>query len=143
MAAIEERSGGDELFARLQQVLPKHLLSRGMHALARSRQPLIRNSLIRTVLRSYPQIDMREAQQPDPFAYESFNAFFTRELRREARPIAARDDEAVCPVDGTVSQLGRTDAGKLIQAIAPLVGGNGGGRPDGARGAGKDTSKIG
>jgi alanyl-tRNA synthetase len=34
-------------------------------------------------------------------------------------------------------------AGKIIQAIAPIVGGKGGGRPDLARGAGKDPSKIG
>jgi alanyl-tRNA synthetase len=33
-------------------------------------------------------------------------------------------------------------ANKLIQQIAPIVGGKGGGRPESAQGAGKDTSKI-
>jgi alanyl-tRNA synthetase len=37
---------------------------------------------------------------------------------------------------------GRFNAGKIIQAIAPVVGGKGGGRPDSARGAGRDPSKI-
>ena len=36
----------------------------------------------------------------------------------------------------------RVQAGKLIQAIAPIVGGKGGGKPDNARGGGKDASKI-
>ncbi|HEX9207528.1 MAG TPA: archaetidylserine decarboxylase [Steroidobacteraceae bacterium] len=116
MSTIEERSQGDELFALLQRTLPQHLLSRGMHSLARSRQRAVRNALIRTVLKSYPQIDMHEALQPDPYVYESFNAFFTRELRPGVRPVTTVAHEAACPVDGTVSQLGRTDAGRLIQA---------------------------
>jgi alanyl-tRNA synthetase len=36
----------------------------------------------------------------------------------------------------------QVQAGKLIQAIAPLVGGKGGGRPENARGGGKDVAKL-
>ena len=36
----------------------------------------------------------------------------------------------------------RFQAGKIIQTIAPVVGGKGGGRPDNARGAGKDPSRL-
>jgi alanyl-tRNA synthetase len=37
----------------------------------------------------------------------------------------------------------KIQANKLIQEVAPIVGGKGGGRPEGAQGAGKDASKIG
>ena len=37
----------------------------------------------------------------------------------------------------------KAQAGKIIQTIAPIVGGKGGGKPDNARGGGKDASKLG
>jgi alanyl-tRNA synthetase len=37
----------------------------------------------------------------------------------------------------------KVQAGKIIQGIAPIVGGKGGGKPDNARGGGKDASKLG
>jgi alanyl-tRNA synthetase len=52
--------------------------------------------------------------------------------------------------DGAVSLVAATGkahqaalpAGKLIGAVAPLVGGKGGGKPDGARGGGRDASGL-
>jgi phosphatidylserine decarboxylase len=106
----------DRAFALLQHLLPKHLLSRTMHRLARSTNPGLRRALIRALLRAYPMIDPREAAEPDPFAYPSFNAFFTRALRPGARPLEGDARDLACPVDGTLSQSGSVSAGRLLQA---------------------------
>jgi phosphatidylserine decarboxylase len=111
-----DAGASDRAFALLQDVLPQHLLSRAMHALARSRQTWLRNLLIGGVLRAYPQIDLGEAADPDPYAYPSFNAFFTRELRTGVRPLAGGERDVVSPVDGTLSQLGEVRDGQLLQA---------------------------
>ena len=38
--------------------------------------------------------------------------------------------------------IAKVQAGKIIQTIAPIVGGKGGGKPDNARGGGKDAAKL-
>jgi phosphatidylserine decarboxylase len=60
------------------------------------------------------QVNMDEAAEPDIAAYPSFNAFFTRALRADARPLAAAD--FVCPVDGAVSQCGAMEGDRIFQA---------------------------
>ena len=59
---------------------------------------------------------MQDAAVTDPHAYESFNAFFTRALRDGTRPLPAAADALACPVDGTVSEAGRIEGGRLLQA---------------------------
>jgi len=115
-AGPDEAGASDRAFALLQELLPQQWLSRTMHGLARSTRPAVRGAIIRAVLRAYPMIDMREAAEPDPFAYPSFNAFFTRALRPGARPLAGDEGDLVSPVDGTLSQSGTVEAGRLLQA---------------------------
>ena len=112
----EEAGASDRAFALLQELLPQQLLSRAMHGLARSTRPAVRNAILRAVLRAYPMIDLSEAAEPDPFAYPSFNAFFTRALRPGIRPLAGDEHDLVSPVDGTLSQFGAVRGGELLQA---------------------------
>ena len=42
----------------------------------------------------------------------------------------------------TPDLTGRVKAGQVVKTIAPIVGGNGGGRADFAEAGGKDSSKI-
>lgn len=106
---------GDRLFAALQYALPKHALSRAIYRLARSESPFVRNTFLRIFLNGY-KVNMAEAVQPDAFAYRSFNDFFTRALKKEARPIAADPSLIVSPVDGTVSQIGEIEDHSILQA---------------------------
>jgi alanyl-tRNA synthetase len=57
--------------------------------------------------------------------------------------LAGTRDTSVALVASVPKQLSeKFQANKLIQQIAPIVGGKGGGRPESAQGAGKDASKI-
>jgi phosphatidylserine decarboxylase len=77
----------------------------------------LKDLLIRSVIRHY-RVDMTEAQEPDPSAYGSFNEFFTRSLRRSARPLADQQEAVICPADGALSQLGSIANGRVFQAKA-------------------------
>jgi phosphatidylserine decarboxylase len=115
MSALDADSVRARLFLALQYLLPQHFVSRLAHRITRSRVPLIKNALIRSFVGHFHP-DMSEAEQPDPLQYESFNAFFTRALRAQARPCDPDPAVLVSPVDGTVSQIGRLDGSWLMQA---------------------------
>jgi phosphatidylserine decarboxylase len=115
MSAPDADSVRARLFLALQYLLPQHFVSRLAHRITRSRVPLIKNALIRSFVGHFHP-DMSEAEQPDPLQYQSFNAFFTRALRAQARPCDPDPAVLVSPVDGTVSQIGRLDGSWLVQA---------------------------
>lgn len=105
----------DRLFAALQYLLPKHLLTRIVYRIARSESPAVKRALLRAFLSGY-DVNMTEAAESDPYAYRSFNDFFTRALRPGARPIDADPAVVVSPVDGALSQCGEIEDTWLLQA---------------------------
>lgn len=74
-------------------------------------------AVIRWFIQRY-QVNMSEAMEPDPAAYASFNAFFTRALKPGARPLAPAD--WICPVDGAISQIGPIQGDQIFQAKATI-----------------------
>ncbi len=115
VSPVSEPSLRDRLFVAMQHVLPQHFLSRLVLRLTRVRLRTFKNLLIRSFVRHF-RPNMSEAVQPNPCAYASFNDFFTRELRPGARPTDIDPGALVSPVDGTISQMGRLDGSKLLQA---------------------------
>jgi phosphatidylserine decarboxylase len=118
-----------KLFISLQKIVPQHALSRLIGNLAASRTPFIKNHFIRWFVKRY-QVDMNLAKETNPLAYSSFNDFFTRALREDARPINSDANTIVCPADGAISQLGKIIDGRIFQAknqdysVLELLGGD-------------------
>lgn len=110
-------------------LLPQHTLSRIMHAVTRSEIYWWKSKFTQWFVKQF-KVDMSQAQDPDLENYASFNAFFTRALKPDARPITEQADSIACPVDGTVSQLGDIKNGRIFQAkgrdysLLELLGGD-------------------
>jgi len=99
----------------LQYLLPHRALSRVVYWATRWTFAPWKNFLIGQIVRRY-QVDMAQAAQPDPFAYQHFNAFFTRKLRPDARRADADPQALLSPADGRISQSGRIVEGRIFQA---------------------------
>ena len=105
----------DSVFIILQLIAPAHTLSRLISKLADSRIRWLKNFLINLAVDVF-NINTEEAISSNPNDYQTFNDFFTRELKEGERPIEG-DDNIVCsPSDGLVSQFGKIEHGQLIQA---------------------------
>ncbi|MEM9207759.1 MAG: archaetidylserine decarboxylase [Pseudomonadota bacterium] len=103
------------LFAALQYVLPKFLMTALIYRIARIRHPGFKNGLITRFVDAYNvDVDDIDASVPDDFA--TFNDFFIRELKDGARPIDADPNSIVSPADGRLSQFGTITDGTLVQA---------------------------
>lgn len=103
------------LFVALQWLLPKHLLSSLVGWLTHIEGGIATQLAIRVFVRVY-RVDMADAAEPDTRAYRSFNAFFTRALRADARPLDAAPDSFLCPADGILSEFGTLNPDRLVQA---------------------------
>lgn len=113
----------------LQYLIPQHTLSIWMSKLTHCETRWFKNLFIKQIIKQYG-VNMDEALIGDIKQFKSFNDFFTRELKPDARPISSVVDAIVSPADGVVSQAGNITQGDIIQAkgktftVKELLGGS-------------------
>ena len=119
------------MFERLavlpQYLLPKQALTRMAGCFASWRGGSVTESVIRWFVQRY-SVNMNEAANPDIASYATFNEFFTRPLKPDARPLTRA--QLISPVDGAISQFGPIAGDQVFQAkghsysTTTLVGGD-------------------
>ena len=111
----------------LQYALPKQAITALAGKLAKLQAGHLTTATIKWFVKRY-NVNMSEAAEPNISTYKTFNDFFTRPLKADARPIVRAD--FICPVDGAISQLGNIQADQIFQAkghaysTTALVGGD-------------------
>ena len=96
-----------------QYLIPKQAITALAGKLASAKAGKLTTAVIKWFVKRY-QVNMAEAAEPNIAAYESFNEFFTRPLKKGARQIAKAD--FISPVDGAISQFGNIAADQIFQA---------------------------
>lgn len=110
-------------------VLPHHALTRIVYWLTR-RESRFTTGVIAKFAAAF-NVDMNDAVEPKLDNYKTFNAFFTRALKDDARPIAAGGTEIASPADGRISAIGEIHDARVFQAkgrdysLLNLLGGDG------------------
>ena len=102
-------------FVALQYLLPKHWLTGVTYRIARIRNKRVKDFLITQFVRLY-KVDTEEIKLDLPAGFDTFNEFFVRELKADARTVDGHSHTIVSPVDGTVSMTGRLRNDSIIQA---------------------------
>ena len=103
------------LLIRLQNLLPKLLITRFVNKIARIKYPPIKNFLIEKFINLY-EINTQEVEKSIPGDFATFNDFFIRELKKDARPISQSEKTVCSPVDGILTVYGDINEETLIQA---------------------------
>lgn len=105
----------DKLFVLSQHLAPQHTLSRLIGKLADCSAPALKDPFIRWFAQRY-RVNLDEAVHARAEDYKTFNDFFTRALKADARPLEGDDQVLISPVDGAISQLGQIERGRIFQA---------------------------
>jgi phosphatidylserine decarboxylase len=105
----------DAFWAVVQRALPHRLVCRLIYKVSRSERQWLKSRLIDWFARRY-SVDMSDAAETNVDAYTTFNEFFARALKPDARPIDTDPASIVSPVDGRLTEFGQLRNGHLLQA---------------------------
>ena len=103
------------MFNLLQPYLPHHLISKLVSILCYCKWKWFKNWSIKRFIKRYG-VNLEEAENPKIADYIHLNAFFTRKIQQNLRPIVYGNQNVICPVDGSISQFGNLQDETLLQA---------------------------
>jgi phosphatidylserine decarboxylase len=103
------------LFVTLQYLLPRFWLTGLIYRVARIRNVAVKDFLITKFVSLY-DVDIEDVKLDVPGDFETFNAFFIRELEINARPVDSDTQSIGSPVDGTISSAGPIRDNSIFQA---------------------------
>lgn len=113
--------------AQLLRVLPRSRITRAVGRLVDLKlHPKVSSAIVGVYSKLY-QVALEEAVMPET-AFESFDDFFTRQLREGMRPLHPDESALVSPADGRIEDIGPiTEGGRLRikgsdYGVADLVG---------------------
>ena len=98
-----------------QYIMPQLYLTQLAGWFAQQKWGAVTHFVIKAFAKKY-DVDMSEAKKENFSDYESFNQFFIRELKDDARKINENPTALCLPADGRVSQIGHIDDERLLQA---------------------------
>ncbi|HEF8772590.1 archaetidylserine decarboxylase [Providencia manganoxydans] len=119
----------EKIKIRLQYMLPKQGLTQFAGWFASRNVGFVTQWAIKLFAKAY-KVNMSEAQKSEFSAYATFNDFFVRPLKEEARPLVSGNHQLAQPADGAVSQLGLIQDDQIFQAkghnytVEALLAGN-------------------
>lgn len=108
-------SYGKRLKIAFQYVMPQKYLTQAAGWLAQQKWGVVTHFIIKLFAKKYG-INMEEAAKPNFSDYATFNEFFTRLLREDARKIDENPTALCFPADGKISQCGLIDNETMLQA---------------------------
>lgn len=96
-------------------VLPQLSITQIAGWVAQKEWGVVTHTLIELFVRAFG-IDLSEAEKTQASDYKSFNEFFIRPLKEGVRPICSDEGSLCLPADGKVSECGKIEENRLLQA---------------------------